>query len=111
MYIFSVPKKHEYNQCDIQTQAMDSSHVSLCVLHLSHDGFEFYQCTKATSLGINLLALWKILKCIGMDDSLMISTDDNEGGDKLSITSVTKGVCFYFCFGIFFFCLFFFCST
>ena len=96
---------------------MDSSHVSLCVLQLSHDGFELYQCTKATSLGINLMALWKILKCIGMDDSLTVSTDHNEGGDKLSITSNAKGdlffiwFCFFLCFDFFYFFYFFYFFT
>ncbi|GHP04646.1 hypothetical protein PPROV_000340000 [Pycnococcus provasolii] len=57
-------------------QAMDSSHVSLVALMLRSDGFEHYRCDRNLSLGMNLSALSKMLKCAGNDDIITIKSDD-----------------------------------
>jgi len=60
----------------LMMQAMDSSHVALVGLFLSSEGFEEYRCDKNTVLGINISNLWKILKFITADDSLVLNNDD-----------------------------------
>jgi len=66
----------------ISLQAMDSSHVSLVSLLLRADGFEHFRCDRALSLGINLGAMAKILKCAGNDDIVTLKADDN--GDSVT---------------------------
>jgi len=61
----------------IQLQAMDSSHVSLVAMLLRADGFDHYRCDRNLSLGINLGAMSKILKCAANDDIVTIKADDN----------------------------------
>lgn len=72
--------------CDasgMSLQAMDSSHVSLCSLHMASKGFEHYECQQSISLGINLVSLGKVLKCMGTDGSLSLQSQPN--GDRLSL--------------------------
>jgi proliferating cell nuclear antigen len=68
----------------ISLQAMDSSHVSLIHLMLKAGGFAKYRCDRAISLGINLDAMSKILKCAGNDDVVTIKA----GEDDDSVTFV-----------------------
>jgi proliferating cell nuclear antigen len=66
----------------ISLQAMDSSHVSLVSLLLRADGFDQFRADKNVSLGINLGAMSKILKCANNDDTLVIKSEDK--GDHVS---------------------------
>jgi proliferating cell nuclear antigen len=66
----------------ISLQAMDSSHVSLVTMLLRADGFEHYRCDRNVTLGINLNAMSKILKCAGNEDKLTIKADDK--GDTVT---------------------------
>jgi len=66
----------------ISLQAMDSSHVSLVSLLLRADGFEQFRADKSGSLGINLNAMTKILKCASNDDSVTIKSE--EKGDHVN---------------------------
>ncbi|KAJ1930195.1 hypothetical protein IWQ60_000376 [Tieghemiomyces parasiticus] len=78
----------------ISLQAMDSAHVALCALLLKADSFEPYRCDRNMSLGINLNAFSKMLKCSGNDDILTLKADDdtdlltmmfeNQAADRLS---------------------------
>jgi len=61
----------------ITMQAMDSSHVSLCVLILKATGFELFRCDRDIALGLSLTNLSKILKCAGNDDSITIQSADD----------------------------------
>jgi len=56
---------------------MDSSHVSLVAMLLRKDGFLQYRCDRNLSLGINLAALTKVLKCAGNEDKMTIRAQDN----------------------------------
>ena len=60
----------------IQMQAMDSSHVSLCALTLSPEGFDHYRCDQSLAMGIHMPNLAKILKCAGNDDSITLKHND-----------------------------------
>lgn len=64
-------------------QAMDSSHVSLCALHMTSEGFERYACEQNISLGINLVSLGKVLRCADADGSLALHS--GPGSDHLSL--------------------------
>ena len=64
-------------------QAMDSSHVSLCSWQLNESAFEGYRCDVDTALGLSLVNLGKVLKCVNNDDTLTLRRDDNS--DVLTI--------------------------
>ena len=66
------------SELGIVMQAMDSSHVSLCALHLRSEGFEHYRCDKAFSMGVNTPYMSKILKCAGNDDSITLKHSDDQ---------------------------------
>jgi len=54
----------------LQVQSMDSSHVALVSLMLRESAFSEFKCDRATSLGMNVDSLSKILKICGPNDSL-----------------------------------------
>jgi len=56
----------------MQVQSMDSSHVALVSLLLRESAFSEFKCDRATSLGMNVESLAKILKMCGPSDSLKI---------------------------------------
>merc|ERR1712241_333008 len=56
----------------LQVQAMDSSHVALVSLLLRESAFAEFKCDRATSLGMNVDSLGKILKVCGPADSLKL---------------------------------------
>jgi proliferating cell nuclear antigen len=60
----------------ISLQAMDSAHVSLVALFLRADGFHHFRADRNISLGINLAALAKILKCAGNEDIITLKAED-----------------------------------
>ena len=62
----------ECNSQGLSLQAMDQSHVSLVYLILKPEGFEYFRCDTSITLGINLLSLYKILKCASNEDSVTI---------------------------------------
>ena len=68
----------------IHMQAMDNSHIALVFFSLFKDeAFSFYKCNKETSIGINILALQKVLKLCNNDDILTLQKQENE--DKLDL--------------------------
>ena len=69
-------------------QAMDSSHVSLCVVALRGDGFDHYRCDRNISLGFNSANLGKILKCADNDDMITLKAQDE--GEKLTLLFESK---------------------
>lgn len=95
----------------ISHPAMDSAHVSLvavllkaegeCILIISHfqlfswntdsPGFVSYRCDRPVSLGINLTAMSKILKCADNDDTVTLRADHK--GEELAIVFEGKGSC------------------
>jgi len=61
----------------ITLQALDASHVSLVALMLRAEGFHHFRADRNISLGINLGALSKILKCAGNEDIITLKAEDN----------------------------------
>jgi hypothetical protein len=84
----------------ISLQAMDSSHVTLVAVLLKADGFDHYRADRPVSLGINIVSLSKILKCLGSSDSITLRAADdaeiiefvfeNEGMMRLLSSSPNK---------------------
>nr|UXY87979.1 proliferating cell nuclear antigen [Cryptomonas curvata] len=65
------------NNQGLSLQAMDQAHVSLVTLILKPEAFEYFRCDKSITLGINLLSLYKILKCSSNEDSVTISCKES----------------------------------
>lgn len=65
----------EVSPSGINLQAMDASHVALVAVNLSCEGFEDYRCDKTLTLGINVQNLWKLMKCGGNEDALILKAD------------------------------------
>ena len=59
------------------SQAMDSSHVSLCAMVMRSEGFDHYRCDKTLSLGVNTANLGKLLKCAGNEDVITLKSEDD----------------------------------
>ena len=64
----------EVNPVGINLQAMDASHVALVSVQLSSEGFSEYRCDKAMNLGIQVSQFWKLMKCGGNDDCLILKS-------------------------------------
>jgi len=69
--------KFECTPAGMTLQAMDAAHVSLVALLLRKDGFEDYTCDRPITLGINLDAMTKVLKCAGNDDTVTMKSSDD----------------------------------
>jgi len=74
--------KFECTPSGMALQAMDAAHVSLVALLLRKDGFEDYHCERNITLGINLEAMTKVLKCAGNDDTVTMKAQDD--GDSVT---------------------------
>ena len=66
----------DFGEEGINMQAMDASHVSLCLLHLKNDGFNEYTCESPKNVGVSLSNMSKIFKCTSTDDELEIRVND-----------------------------------
>merc|ERR1712232_378534 len=66
----------------LQVQSMDSSHVALVSLLLRESAFSNFKCERATSLGMNVESLSKILKMCSPNDSLKLQWQS--GADTVS---------------------------
>jgi len=80
--------KFECTPSGMALQAMDAAHVSLVALLLRKDGFEEYHCDRNLTLGINLEAMTKVLKCAGNDDTVTIKANDD--GDSVTFIFESK---------------------
>jgi len=54
---------------------MDTSHISLCSMHLNASLFDHYQCDQHISLGLSFVNLAKVLKCGSGTDMLTIYSE------------------------------------
>lgn len=73
----------------VTMQAMDNSHVSLCVLELKAGGFSEYVCEKPFNIGISLANMSRIFKCTSTDDELEIVLEDSDKM-KLNFTGSSR---------------------
>ena len=63
---------------------MDNSHVALVSVKLDSTGFRVYRCDRPLPLGVNLVALTKVVKCAKDDDICTLKASDD--GDILGLT-------------------------
>jgi len=73
----------------IRVQSMDSSHVALVSLFLRESAFEEFQCSRATSLGMNVDSLAKVFKMCGPTDSVRLRWQN--GGDTIKLQCEGSG--------------------
>lgn len=62
----------------LKLQALDGNHVSLVSLHLLDSGFSHYRCDRERVLGVNIASLNKVFKLCGANESVVISSKDDE---------------------------------
>lgn len=72
----------ECSETGLSIQAMDTAHVALVAMNLNASGFEKYDCKQNTSLGVNLGAIQKILKCGDSNDVLTLETTEDQSALK-----------------------------
>lgn len=76
-----------FSRDGLDIQAMDSSHISLAIVHINKIGFESLKCPRPETFGVVLASLSKILACLaGSDDALTISS----AGDTLDFAINTE---------------------
>lgn len=79
----------------IHMSILDTTKVTFINMFLQSDNFEFYECQRPITAGMNILNTFKLLKTIGNNDTLEIIIDDNievmniiiENKDKKSKTT------------------------
>lgn len=74
----------ECSTSGMSMQSMDSSHVCLVSVQIKAEGFEYYRCDRALTLGVNMNNLSKVLKCAANDDVMSMTCDDD--GTELKLT-------------------------
>lgn len=73
----------------IKWQEMDSSHVSLVSVHLKPKAFDELQSTQPITIGVNMSALSKILRCGSKTDSISWTVEETA---KNVLVITTKGI-------------------
>ena len=68
---------------------MDNSHVALVSVNLKTGGFTEFRCDRPITLGVNIAALTKVLKCAKDDDEVVLKANDT--ADLLHLTYNAKG--------------------
>lgn len=68
----------DFGEKGVTMQAMDASHVSLCVLQLNNEGFNEYTCDSPKNIGVSLANMSKIFKCTSSEDDLEIQVKDTD---------------------------------
>lgn len=99
--LFEVLKEilHDTNiVCDetgVKLMTMDGSHVSLIHMKLDAANFEKYHCPSKVVIGLNMLSMFKLIKCVGSHDTVILSVKKSqpheldiriENADKNAVT-------------------------
>jgi proliferating cell nuclear antigen len=62
----------------IKLMTVDGSHVSLIHMNLAAANFEEYHCPKQIVVGLNMLSMFKLIKCVGSHDTVVLYlTEEN----------------------------------
>ena len=73
----------KFNSNGLFMQAMDASLISVICLNINKEKFDEYVCDDEYELGLSIVDLSKIIKCVDNKDSL--SFQYTKGSDKLNI--------------------------
>jgi len=76
------------DQTGIKMNAMDGSHIALCVMELNVACFANYKCTRPVSLGLSIKSLSKVIKAVSNDCTVTIKHVD--GADTVIFIFETK---------------------
>lgn len=68
----------EIDDTGLKITAMDTSHIVLVHLKLDANNFEYYQCSKKMSIGVNMLNFHKLIKTINSNDTLSFIIDSQD---------------------------------
>lgn len=77
------------SESGLSLQAMDASHIALVSMNLDAGGFDKYKCENSTTLGVNLGAIQKILKCGDSNDTLTLQTSEDGSTLKFKFENST----------------------
>lgn len=84
-----------FSPSGVKLMTVDGSHVSLIHMNLDAVNFEEFHCPAAMTVGINMLSMFKLIKCVGSHDTVVLYvTRDNphelgiriENSDKNAVT-------------------------
>ena len=71
-----------FDSTGVHVATLDTAHVTFVQLHLLAENFEQYQCQQRLVAGLNMSNTFKILKIVGNNDTLGMSSNS---GDLLNI--------------------------
>lgn len=60
-----------FDASGVKLMTMDGSHVSLVHMKLDAEHFEKYHCTAKRIVGLNMLSIFKLIKCVGSHDTIV----------------------------------------
>jgi proliferating cell nuclear antigen len=70
-----------FDSSGVKLMTMDGAHVSLVHLKLEAKNFEQYHCNSKITVGINLGAVFKLIKSVGSQDILVFYISDKNAGE------------------------------
>lgn len=79
-----------FDEDGVRVTTLDTAHVTYVNMFLDASNFEVYDCKHRIVAGLNISNTFKILKIIGNNDTLTMSTDTNEIMDILIENSQKK---------------------
>jgi proliferating cell nuclear antigen len=62
-----------FDETGVKLMTMDGSHVSLIHMKLDANNFEKYHCPSKIVVGLNMLSMFKLIKCVGSHDTVILS--------------------------------------
>jgi len=62
-----------FDETGVKLMTMDGSHVSLIHMKLDSVNFEKYHCPTRVVVGLNMLSMFKLIKCVGSHDTVVLS--------------------------------------
>jgi len=66
-----------FDSSGLRMSTLDAAHVTFAKLHLLAENFEQYQCPQRVVAGVNITNTFKLLKIIGNNDTLCMSSEGN----------------------------------
>jgi len=84
-----------FDETGVRLMTMDGSHVSLIHMRLDAANFEKYHCVEKTTIGVNMLSVFKLIKCMSSHDTVVFSISKKnthelgiriENSDKNAVT-------------------------
>jgi proliferating cell nuclear antigen len=68
----------EFDDTGMKIITMDNTRTVLVHLKLDASKFEYYQCKTKTNIGVNMLNMYKLIRCINNNDILTLFVEEND---------------------------------